>query len=1202
MLLMKKRSIHTLETLRRYDEGEITFEECFGNSIKFIRMVRVGFYYGSPCVLKWKPFNEGMEKWPSDERIWIQYLRFVALYHDQNVRLNWLIDVLTQKKDRSFLVKNSIFQAKRIRKSRSRAATSEIKKILATIDRKIRQERMLSFGFWRGVEESSYSTIYDVSLSLRKLSVEVESDFRRLVNIYPNNPLVCQRYALFLREIAQEPFKAQQWIARVEYLNRTKSYVTDLAEEQGMKVFPLIPARASGELVVSKLGSDVSVEDDSESKSDKEQPTTNSTTTNVVNELAYRRSSYAEMGKRLSVKPIIYMIAILFLVCVVCIAGGFFVFSGLSWYSHSSFVEEFKMVRYMGYLADELGVALFEIYKYGLQCGGILLTEEEAAKLMPKKGTEPEFSSMWIQEIANAVNNAATNVQRYAKRYLRRISHDATSDIVFLNMSLILDSGNALSYSCNFLEAMNGICSRICYFDGTKCVNSDQELWFLYLQENTWRFVDCIEAIARKSCYDMNGGISNVNLVAKGFETLLLGIGALFVIFFFYQNTRLQKCWTRVVHIIHSIPKIVIRTEFRQTEQEDEKRNQEEDRYANIFIQCITSRETSGGLPVRRTIVYMILICAFVVVGIIIQFIVTRDQNRILVSLPIRYESTARLIGNLLGLMQSFERAVAAYHGRPYRNDTYTQLLTDIDSLLAVLTQNLVDFEFGQWQDIQIGCLSSERGLIDWILDSSKMPNWVEEPYEHDRIAALPTLVRLDLVVEMFADASFVGGNVSNTNIKVLLAEHFGVSHLMLNLITVLMDTYARSVETRVDLMKLILFSTATGMAMICIALVVLLIINLTDIRNVFRQCVTLVARIDPDHIADSPALEGLFDGNFGTTAVARKRNIGATLMQYSVLPDLVVIVNQRKTIMHINKSALDTWGSDCEFCVDKELSSLITFNEVFDRYLDDVAHYRRTLIDPMDIEYTIVPTDTTYSSSVRVFTTSGDRERSTIIMIRADEPVLKRQMCYEELEKQLTFMKKSALPSQLRDEIMVNKDNTFTSTNTVIMAVQCPDILVHQKAHNVDGLKHALRVLTEGVSHMISESSDAALWKCVGETRLICFNIRSKALNIHNVITESIRASKICYDHMKRGNVGVKISILQCKKMIVGWISAEMNFGVYAKQVSRAYVLVNKAAADCLITTIKISDFLPPDVIERCETVDYSVKKSATQVRLSLL
>lgn len=1218
LVFMKRRTEKILEDLKAFDEGNVTFDKCFGNSLKFIRMVRVGFYHASPCVLKWKPFGPAMDKWPNDERIWIQYLRFVALFHDQNVRLTWLIDVLKQRTNRSFLVNNSIFQAKRIKKSRSRIVTPEIKRCLADIGRKSRQITMLNSGFWRAVEECSYSTMYDVSLSLWKLELEIESEYRRLVNLYPNNPLVCQRYAYFLRERKLDPFQARQWFARAAYLNGSKSCVVDVAQEQGSIVFPLISTGVASSLVGSKLGSYQMMTEDFGLRSDtgpsqseghgsrSDSQATSSTADEMADEQAFRRSSYAEMGKKVPVKPIRNMIIILVFLGIVCIFGAFFVFSILSSFSYETFADEFRTVRFMGYLADEMGVALFEIYRYSLQCDGVLLSEDEVAEHVPKKGVEPIFSSVWIQEIANALESAATNVQQAYRQYQEKLLASVElTNANFLNMSVVLVNGRSATYSADFLEAMNGIASRICSFDGTVCKNSDKDPWFIYLQENTWNFVLALESIARTCCYSMNAGIDDVNSQAKIFVTVFLIILVVCVVFFFLENRHLQHCWSRVVHVVHSIPKIVIRNQFRPGEighDEDDATHQEEDRYANIFIQCVASRETSGGLPVQTTQVYVIVISVLLVAGLTFLVLITGNQNSVLVSLPIRYEATSRLIGNLMAVMQSVERTIAAYHDSPYRNDTYESMLEELDSRVEIVKDNLRAFEFGQWEDIQIGCLSSDPVLIQWILDDSKMTNWVDEPYEHDRIESLPTLITLNLVVQMFNDASFVGGNISKTNHQVLVAEHFGVTHLMLDLIRVLMDNYAESVKDRVSLMNATLYSMATGLVVVCSAIVVILTLNLTRIRSVFRQCITLVAHIDPEHIADSPALEGLFDGDFAKPTGTRRRNIGSTLVKYELLPDLVVILDQTKTITHINKSALDAWGGDCIFCVDKDISTLMTFNHVFGRYLDDVVQYQRAMVEPMDIEYKIVATGRTYSSSVRVFSTSGDKERTIVIMIRADEVILEKQSCYEELEAQLTKMKKSALPMQLRDEIMVDRNNTFTSSNTVIMAVQCPDILVHQKAVDLPKLQHALSVLREGVARMIHESTDAALWKSLGDTRFVCFNIRCKALNIHNVITESIRAAKLCYDEMKAGHCTVKIAMTQCKKMIVGWISSEMNFGIYSKQVARAYSLVNKAADDCLLTTIKTCDFLPSEVNDRATTVEYNVKKSATQIHLSWL
>lgn len=80
--LTQKAKVKHLQTLDRIEESHLEFD-FINSKQEFYSVLLVGFQFVHPSCISWTYHKHAINKWPTDEQIWISFTKFVAIYPEE---------------------------------------------------------------------------------------------------------------------------------------------------------------------------------------------------------------------------------------------------------------------------------------------------------------------------------------------------------------------------------------------------------------------------------------------------------------------------------------------------------------------------------------------------------------------------------------------------------------------------------------------------------------------------------------------------------------------------------------------------------------------------------------------------------------------------------------------------------------------------------------------------------------------------------------------------------------------------------------------------------------------------------------------------------------------------------------------------------------------------------------------------------------
>jgi len=103
------------------------FERWFTGPCVFLNATRVGFRNGHPLVLSWTPFLWAIEKWPDNEVVWMQFMRFLAIYQEDTALLTNIYQRFRATNAKSMMKSAFLLYLKRTLNNRSKQMSKEFR-------------------------------------------------------------------------------------------------------------------------------------------------------------------------------------------------------------------------------------------------------------------------------------------------------------------------------------------------------------------------------------------------------------------------------------------------------------------------------------------------------------------------------------------------------------------------------------------------------------------------------------------------------------------------------------------------------------------------------------------------------------------------------------------------------------------------------------------------------------------------------------------------------------------------------------------------------------------------------------------------------------------------------------------------------------------------------------------------------------------
>ena len=92
--VIKYREVEILAYLDRIYQNQIDFADAFKSPYQFLLCTRIGFKNGHPYVLEFDVFDQAISMWPNTRNVWVQYLRFLAVYFEKKSKLSEVLSMM----------------------------------------------------------------------------------------------------------------------------------------------------------------------------------------------------------------------------------------------------------------------------------------------------------------------------------------------------------------------------------------------------------------------------------------------------------------------------------------------------------------------------------------------------------------------------------------------------------------------------------------------------------------------------------------------------------------------------------------------------------------------------------------------------------------------------------------------------------------------------------------------------------------------------------------------------------------------------------------------------------------------------------------------------------------------------------------------------------------------------------------------------
>ena len=626
-ILSTHNRLRTLEirSLKYYDDflaGTATFSDYFHTPISFLHYSRNAFKNGHPYLFTWKSFIWAIEKFPNMSMIWMQFLRFLAIYYqDMNILIKYYDHYSKELKKKSMPAKTFLFYVRKCINSRNRHLNRDLASRFRAIDARIRYSNSLLIRYWSAIESDATSLAYILCKNLSDTFADIESYFNQLLLLYPNNAHICRKFAIFLLDYANDPSRAEYFKNRALFLSEQETYTIDITAQCAFEMFLLIPR--SLEEVHRIADHDFLSFRSDESKSMSMKSTGSFSTVQTFHEEVEdaAASKIRDLGATTSVPFIrnMMIVSLLFFIIV---------------YLLGSFSSPIIVNSYLNQFNSGFRVVtnLCDIMFYINHIPSLLLKEAMiVGKLYPIKEDELIFltgsadsdaskfipNTQQINEMTVRLNDLISDLESQFGNDIP-VNSDIGRRIVSTKLRLIShipinSSQSEESYSVYYLgtlfEALTTICGDFFSFSSSFSTDSIEfinEAWLTNSFVNSIIVSDELSHLSEMICDNLIALFNELILIIIILVSIFGGLSIIFLPILLLTIDKISVGWGGIMQTIQSLPRISIQSVILKLSRltnkhmknrlsmniEDEEEEEEEDYSEDKQIEAITLKET----------------------------------------------------------------------------------------------------------------------------------------------------------------------------------------------------------------------------------------------------------------------------------------------------------------------------------------------------------------------------------------------------------------------------------------------------------------------------------------------------------------------------------------------------------------------------------------------------------------------------------
>jgi hypothetical protein len=224
--------------LESIQEESNSFDSIISPSL-FFSLLIFGFKRAHPVCISWAINRIGIFNWANNEKVWIVYVKFVAIYPEEQKLLIFVMSKIKEIENKSIYSKHILIEIYSILGRRESNLNYSIKARFTHVQKLIDRNKRRLKSIWDCVLQEN-NINFETILAESMESFEVtHKAFRQLLHQYPNNQYVYRLYSGFLKIIANHS-KHQKVNNKIQKMQSKEFILKDDAHSFGMSVFSFL--------------------------------------------------------------------------------------------------------------------------------------------------------------------------------------------------------------------------------------------------------------------------------------------------------------------------------------------------------------------------------------------------------------------------------------------------------------------------------------------------------------------------------------------------------------------------------------------------------------------------------------------------------------------------------------------------------------------------------------------------------------------------------------------------------------------------------------------------------------------------------------------------------------------------------------------------------------------------------------------------
>ncbi|OHT09151.1 hypothetical protein TRFO_22067 [Tritrichomonas foetus] len=869
-----------------------------------IGSIRIGISVGHPYIASLSPFREGAQLFPNSKILWEHYLRFVAIYPEENLALMTALEEMKSRFRSSANLKTIRLIATTLLQSRNKHMSSPLKRKLKQFDEYSRLIRSIYISYWSAISEGSSIAAYDISKQLIIQRDELKSQYLHQLSLFPNNWILCSHFAKNLEALDNNQTEAEYWSNRAQAMRKSEQ-ICDRCHIRGIQTFPNLPLELRGlEDNVNRpfFGGSIASRSSVSARS--------ASSIGSVNEdsiIPDEQKSLTENIRVMGLKTKIPFVTniIMFTIIIFLIFGVVYPFMpGIPYMMAISSIQHFWAM-----IEDSTGISYIAgrvHFLLGLEIGRIALPsmfpsiEKEWEILKP--GNEPQYIASEVLHVL------AENFSRYIDMLIRDIGryYDNTKTVAESFFTTTIDvyyTGATEPVAVSIPDALSYTSAQLFGYHPENRTNYSDQAWYQFTMDNIISISDFLFAYARSLFQNSVDSIAKSLKISRNvvivFDILLFLVS----LFFYPLLNQLKKKWDIAIKALAKLPKSSIHQTVANfsASSANVKVSDEERLYNSEFMTMAISRDSQGGLPTNTIAILYGLLQVAMIVSSILVFFTSDSYTKSLTGVPMIYILLRQAEVQVTYTQSLVNLYKASLNNVNIVSLNSTELFNKINDMRKPLQTAIDEFVIGSADGANYGMMSATNPtIVRYIFE---VGNLLEDNLSfHQYMKNLPDMIFLNTLYQLIDETiiSYMVNDSKNSADEVLILNHLIEQHIDDVYDKRYAPPYKRVMETYINksIMSIVLYPLV--LIAIEIILIVIIINMLNQVRLTTRFVLSTLSFIDSSVVTQSQELSNLLAGQF----YADDKGRSTSRIVINSVPDfsseVIVLIGKDKRIHYI--------------------------------------------------------------------------------------------------------------------------------------------------------------------------------------------------------------------------------------------------------------------------------------------------------------